>query len=139
MTVPGTPKLKGPNTLRVAVCAVALSLALGACSGGGGGGTTNTAKFCSDMKSLIGQIDAATGGGAPPAKSQLTSLAGQLRNVANEAPSEVKAHVSTEAAFFDKAAQNGISAVDANTTSAASDAGDRVSAYADKNCGSIGS
>src|SRR5258708_33700211 len=121
------------STALVRGLAVTLIMALASC-GGGSGGTTNTAKFCSDLKSLIGQIGAATGGGAPPAKSELTSLAGQMRNIANEAPSEVKADVSTQAAFFEKAAQNGIDSVDSATAAAASAARDRLNYFATSKC-----
>jgi hypothetical protein len=136
----GTEPRQRAATWRVAGCLVALSVTLVACGGGGGGGgvgASSVAKFCTDANATIATIKSRVSNNiAPLGKSELTSLAAQLRKLAGEAPAQIKADLTTMGAFFDKASTNGIGAVDSATTSAESAAENRVSVWGDANCGS---
>jgi hypothetical protein len=128
--------------LWVAVCAAALSLAAcgggsGSASNGAGGGATSVAKFCTDATAMQTTLQSRVNGNlAPLGKSELTSLAAQIHQLASEAPAQIKADVTTMGDFFAKASVNGIDAVDSATTNAESAAEGRVSAWGTQNCGS---
>src|SRR5450759_2601829 len=115
-------------------------VALAACGGGSSGALTGVSavsvpKFCNDANATFATLNSRVSNNiAPLGKSELTSLAAQLRTLAGEDPAEIKADLTTIGAFFDKESINGT--VDSATTSAATAAGDRVSAWGDQNCGS---
>ncbi len=119
------------------------ALLLSACGGGSGSDSAtgvsagSVAKFCNDANAANATLNSRLSNNiAPLGKSELTSLAAQLRTLAGEAPAQIKADLTTMGAFYDKASINGIDAVDSATTSAANAAGARFSAWGDQNCGS---
>jgi hypothetical protein len=115
-------------------------VALAACGGGSSGALTgvsagSVAKFCNDANATNATLNSRVSNNiAPLGKSELTSLAAQLRTLAGEAPAQIKADLTTMGAFFDKESINGT--VDSATTSAEKAAEARVSAWGDQNCGS---
>jgi len=122
----------------VAVCSAAVALTLAGCGGdSGGGGAKSAAKLCADgnavMATLQSRVDSNL---APLGKSELTGLAAKLRKLAAEAPAQIKADLTTDAAYFEKASVNGIGAVDSAITTAAQAAGERLGTWGDQNCGS---
>ena len=122
----------------VAMCAAAVVLiALAGCGGGGGGGgATSVAKFCTDAGATFSTIQSLTSNNiAPPGKSELTSAAGQVQKLVDEAPAEVKADLTTERTFLEKASINGIDAVDSAATNAENAAVGRLNAWAAQKCG----
>jgi hypothetical protein len=113
-----------------ALCAAALVLTLAGCG-------TSVAQFCNDARAVRTTLTSRLSNNiAPLGKSELTSLATQLRKLADEAPDQIKADLTTLGDFFDKASINGIDTVDAATRNAANAAGTRYSAWANQNCGS---
>ena len=122
----------------VAVCSAAVALTLAGCGGdSGGGGAKSAAKLCADgnavMATLQSRVDSNL---APLGKSELTGLAAKLRKLAAEAPAQIKADLTTDAAYFEKASVNGIGAVGSAITTAAQAAGERLGTWGDQNCGS---
>jgi len=118
--------------------AAALALALAGCGGGGSkNSAASVAKVCADAQAFFSTIQSRTSNNiAPLGKAELTSAAAQVRKLAGEAPAQIRADLSTEGAFLDKASKNGIDAVDAATTNAEGAAVGRLNAWGNQNCGS---
>jgi hypothetical protein len=94
------------------------------------------AKFCTDARATFATIQSLTSNNiAPPGKSELTSAAAQLQKLVDEAPAQVKADLTTERTFLEKASNNGIGSVDSATTNAENAAVTRLNAWAAQNCG----
>jgi hypothetical protein len=140
-------------TLMVATCA-ALALVLAGCGGGGGGskstggtaagaGSSASASFCTDSQFLTNQS------GEPgidnfdptqplhPNPAMVKSYSVSLDKLAGEAPTQIKADLTTWAAFTDQLARGASQSELAAKYSEAKSAADRVQSYlssASNNC-----
>ena len=120
----------------VAIVALVIST-----SGGSSGNKVSVAQFCTDANQAAAAVNSRTNSNlAPLGKSELTSLAAQLRKLAGEAPAQIpgqtKADLTTQAVWMEKASINGVDAIDSATTADAQAAGQRFATWQDENCGS---
>jgi len=121
----------------VAISAAAVvAVLLTGCGGGSSSGSTalSAAKFCTEAHATFAAIQSQTSGFEPPSKSELTSAAAQVQKLVDEAPAQIKADLTTERTFLEKASINGIGSVDSATTNAKNAAVGRLNAYAAQHC-----
>jgi hypothetical protein len=127
------PRTRSARAGLAGVVAIVLMPVLAACGGGAG---ASVPQFCDGLAAFNSRAGGLGSGSiAPLGKSQLTSLANDMRKLATKAPSAVRADVITVSEFFQKASEHGMGSVDSATTAAANDAGDRIATFAEANCG----